>query len=103
MVEIKNKRKTKKKKQQVKGIEPTLIYYGERGSGERDKLVEIMTLFRKTRKIILLSWKGIRRYNALGKIMNKTALMIGYIPGPNRCIFITGRVFSSSFGLHKQA
>lgn len=78
--------------------------------GEREKVVEMLNLFRKRCKEISMSGRGIRRvdttaYGELkneGKLVNRCALMIGSVPGVEVGDKFHYRIELLIVGLHKQ-
>ncbi|XP_019105045.2 histone-lysine N-methyltransferase, H3 lysine-9 specific SUVH6 [Beta vulgaris subsp. vulgaris] len=94
-----------KQTQKLKVKEPVLS-----NSKEREKVLEMLALFRKRLDEISQSGRGIRRvdttaYGELkneGKIMNRSALMIGSVPGVEVGDKFHYRIELLLVGLHKQ-
>uniref|UniRef100_A0A803L5K2 YDG domain-containing protein n=1 Tax=Chenopodium quinoa TaxID=63459 RepID=A0A803L5K2_CHEQI len=96
-----------KKAEKVKGKG---VVMNNSGGSEREKVVEMLSLFRKRCKDISMSGRGIKRvdttaYNELkneGKIVNRSAVMIGNVPGVDVGDKFHYRIELLIVGLHKQ-
>ncbi|KAL2902984.1 Histone-lysine N-methyltransferase H3 lysine-9 specific SUVH6 [Bienertia sinuspersici] len=100
----------KERTQKVKAKETVMNSSGDKKSGERGKVLEILSLFRRRCNEISNSGRGIRRvdttaYNELkseGKLINRSALMLGDVPGVEVGDKFHYRIELVIIGLHKQ-